>query len=524
MAFFNKHIRLTTLDVPRLLDLGNIMLIDGQVYDSATLSRKSSKLIEMMGYRDLIDGGGAGCLIGGNNLSAPYPWSNHSGFGLGNVPDQCWILDSSNSNVMYIHTTLGYFYRWDMSTNTLMCSAHTGWCPAKPVVVGQDTEYFYAYSTASKTAPYTTYMWRVNKQTLGFTGNTSCVVAHDYTHTTHLLYADQATLKFVFFESGDAGAVSITRHSAVNGFAGTEIVLSNAAITARCSAISPTAPNANREFWYMVPTATALQIRYNQANALWNVMTQKDINTTINWGSFTDLESKTPMYSDTHSTWAPYYQSFLVGTNKMLVIRAISCSEAVVPTESSTYNRWWLFDVSVPAAPVLLNTDRFTDNPVITSKFNVAPDGRFFAYVRQVGVQFYTFDSLTNSLLPSTLILINGLLSYSFDNSGRFWYLTNDYSLYFLDSTTTFDVELTVGTSTQTYVDVDLSNTLSVSARNYTGARIVTTIVLTISGSAVFTSNGTKTLQVTTLAESVLLVPVTVKGTGQIAFSAKPIL
>jgi hypothetical protein len=71
-----------------------------------------------------------------------------------------------------------------------------------------------------------------------------------------------------------------------------------------------------------------------------------------------------------------------------------------------------------------------------------------------------------------------------------------------------------------TFSGVNLSKNLVLNAYDENGDRVLTSVDLLITGSATFTSNGTKTLTLQTSAGADTLVPVTISGAGQVSVSA----
>jgi hypothetical protein len=187
------------------------------------------------------------------------------------------------------------------------------------------------------------------------------------------------------------------------------------------------------------------------------------------------------------------------------------------------YNRWWIFDVSGLSSITCLNTGTFVNNPNYTTKLQKASDGRYYMFSNGVGLQFFVYNDALNTLTESTLIPMPAATSYTFDSFGRLWYQLSDYSMYFTDNTTSYDVTMSLDNNTQQYIGSNLSNNLNISTWNYTGIRVATSVTLYLTGNAFFTSNSSQTIVITTSATVDTAIPVTVTGTGQVNFSAKPV-
>jgi len=529
MALYNKYVRNATVDIPRFLEFNGLVIIDGQLLDGATLVRKTDKFIEPIHDRNCLQAlnnnkltTSGGCRAYGNKSAAI---------------ENCkyWIVDSTNPNIVYFSTfnsSGGYINKVDLSTYAMTSVAVGNEATNIITFVGQDATYLYGiipiyYYYYDGGTRYTagTRIIKIKKSDLSITasGGDSNPGANAYNTWSivnyKILKTDQSSGYFVVWVSHGNDFKNIIRTAYAT--LPTVTYLTNSSVNPLCHCDTfPTDPDENRNFWCFCPALTAtLEMYYYQPNSDWSALTQ-NVTCTINWNGFTATDVTTDPITASASR-AVAYTNFLVSPTKVLTVRSINDPGGSNPTPQ--YNRWWVWDVTTPNSVTLLNTGAFTNNPNYTTCLEKAPDGRFYMWVKDSGIQFFNFINNSNALIESTFIPMNNALSFTFDSFGRLWYELPDYGMYIIDATTSIDVTMTLDSSLQTYAGINLSNNINLSAWTYQGVRVASGMYIYVSGNAVFTNNNSKIIQVTTNDSADTVIPITVTGPGMITFSAKPV-
>jgi hypothetical protein len=502
-------------NIPRLLEVGSNLIINGQVFDGATLSRKTSKLVEIYSDRDSLV-----CTSSYNIVNRSTITNLTGDRASSNINSKHYIQDSVNPNIYYVITNAGqasnYFYKIDISTWTVQVNNVASQLYGS-FILGQDLTNVYAIAMGAST---TTYLVKMNKSAMTTTTASWVAPAAGVFNDLKLLYSDAVNGNFWLYNTYDAGNRTISQLTYAQGWTAVAATLSAKVTSGTYAESIPTDVDANRNFWVLScgASSTVLYMYYFQANSTWTALTQNNIQCTMNWNGFTASDMTNNAYANT-SGIGTCYANFLVGTNKVLVCRSFN---SVMSNSTPQYNRWWVFDVSGLSTVTCLNTGTFVNNPNYVTKLQKAPDGRYYMFSNGVGLQFFVYNDDLNTLTESTLVPMPNATSYTFDSYGRLWYQLSDYSMYFTDNTTSYDVTMTLDSTTQQYTGSNLSNNLNISTWNYTGTRVSTKVTLYLTGNAYFTSNSSQTIVVTTSTTADTVVPVTITGTGQVNFSAKP--
>ncbi|MFL0197259.1 hypothetical protein ACJDU8_17090 [Clostridium sp. WILCCON 0269] len=142
--------------------------------------------------------------------------------------------------------------------------------------------------------------------------------------------------------------------------------------------------------------------------------------------------------------------------------------------------------------------------------------------VRQNGLDIFTVDTTTSKLILQDTIN-ESIYSCGIDELERVWYVTsldglvNDAKIKVFSVGAIILVNTDFADSNLTYQGQDIDSNVNVSTRDNAGNRVATNLQLLLEGNAIFTSTGTKTINITTNASVDISVPIKVQGDGMIS-------
>jgi hypothetical protein len=137
--------------------------------------------------------------------------------------------------------------------------------------------------------------------------------------------------------------------------------------------------------------------------------------------------------------------------------------------------------------------------------------------IKRTHMEIFSVD-ITNGAFVQHETINGPFHGIGIDSLERIWVMKNEADSQLemispgLSATVTVDFE----SNDLIYDSADLTNNVVIDARNYNGDRISTNLKLTLEGSAVFTENGLKSINVVTSLDASTLVPITIKGDGMI--------
>ena len=137
-----------------------------------------------------------------------------------------------------------------------------------------------------------------------------------------------------------------------------------------------------------------------------------------------------------------------------------------------------------------------------------------FLVVTTQNMGIYTFDTGSKSLTLAQTIP-GEFRTYGVDTYNRLWACTYNNDLFCFSLDSPVRINITSPTSSYNYAGSSLSGSILVEARNYLGNYVAVPTRLTIEGnSAVFTSNTSSSIDITTSTSSSLSIPITINNGG----------
>ena len=137
-----------------------------------------------------------------------------------------------------------------------------------------------------------------------------------------------------------------------------------------------------------------------------------------------------------------------------------------------------------------------------------------FLVVTTQNMGIYTFDTGSKSLTLAQTIP-GEFRTYGVDTYNRLWACTYNNDLFCFSLDSPVRINITSPTSSYNYAGSSLSGSILVEARNYLGNYVAVPARLTIEGnSAVFTSNTSSSIDITTSTSSSLSIPITINNGG----------
>lgn len=429
--------------------------------------------------------------------------------------DKVWIFANNGSNT----SSFGYF-KLSTKTFTKVGSNPTftnGILTEKNVIiVGQDNTNIFIVYNAYTTATVA-YMASINKSTGAITTNSVLAGSTSTVYNEMRVIKRDYDNKFAIIRYQYAGfKTNIIKISWSTGTLTSSTLTSQATASTAVSAKStPLIDRSGDKFWDFRGNASLTTFGlflYTTADNYTTLSSTATTGTvcTIDWSIFT-----APTY-----VTQKFYQLFLTSNGHFLLTQAHMGS-----ITGSTLYKYWVLSKTNDTTFTCINSGDLIDSAY--GPWGTSPDGRFIiSAANAVNIIFYTFNTTTNSLEKNTTIqTANAVYANGFDSMGRFWYrdsATTPYgNYYFLDSTTSQNITISLQNQNQTYTGSNLSNNVIVNAYDFASARLAKNITLYVAGNAIFTSNGLKTINVTTSSSADLLVPLTITGAGAINLSGK---
>jgi len=137
-----------------------------------------------------------------------------------------------------------------------------------------------------------------------------------------------------------------------------------------------------------------------------------------------------------------------------------------------------------------------------------------FLVVTTQNMGIYTFDTGSKSLTLAQTIP-GEYRTYGVDTYNRLWATTYNNDLFCFSLDSPIRINITSPTSSYNYAGNSISGSILVEARNYLGNYVAVPARLTIEGnSAVFTSNSSSSINVTTNTSASITVPITINNGG----------
>ena len=137
-----------------------------------------------------------------------------------------------------------------------------------------------------------------------------------------------------------------------------------------------------------------------------------------------------------------------------------------------------------------------------------------FLVVTTQNMGIYTFDTGSKSLTLAQTIP-GEYRTYGVDTYNRLWATTYNNDLFCFSLDSPIRINITSPTSSYNYAGSSISGSILVEARNYLGNYVAVPARLTIEGnSAVFTSNSSSSINVTTNTSASITVPITINNGG----------
>jgi len=137
-----------------------------------------------------------------------------------------------------------------------------------------------------------------------------------------------------------------------------------------------------------------------------------------------------------------------------------------------------------------------------------------FLVVTTQNMGIYTFDTGSKSLTLAQTIP-GEYRTYGVDTYNRLWATTYNNDLFCFSLDSPVRINITSPTSSYNYAGNSISGSILVEARNYLGNYVAVPARLTIEGnSAVFTSNSSSSINVTTNTSASITVPITINNGG----------
>ena len=137
-----------------------------------------------------------------------------------------------------------------------------------------------------------------------------------------------------------------------------------------------------------------------------------------------------------------------------------------------------------------------------------------FLVVTTQNMGIYTFDTGSKSLTLAQTIP-GEFRTYGVDTYNRLWACNYNNDLFCFSLDSPVRINITSPTSSYNYAGSSLSGSILVEARNYLGNYVAVPARLTIEGnSAVFTSNTSSSIDITTSTSSSLSIPITINNGG----------
>jgi hypothetical protein len=137
-----------------------------------------------------------------------------------------------------------------------------------------------------------------------------------------------------------------------------------------------------------------------------------------------------------------------------------------------------------------------------------------FLVVTTQNMAIYTFDTGSKSLTLAQTIP-GEFRTYGVDTYNRLWACTYNNDLFCFSLDSPVRINITSPTSSYNYAGSSLSGSILVEARNYLGNYVAVPTRLTIEGnSAVFTSNTSSSINITTNTSASITVPITINNGG----------
>ena len=137
-----------------------------------------------------------------------------------------------------------------------------------------------------------------------------------------------------------------------------------------------------------------------------------------------------------------------------------------------------------------------------------------FLVVTTQNMGIYTFDTGSKSLTLAQTIP-GEFRTYGVDTYNRLWACTYNNDLFCFSLDSPVRINITSPTSSYNYAGSSLSGSILVEARNYLGNYVAVPTRLTIEGnSAVFTSNTSSSIDITTNTSASITVPITINNGG----------
>ena len=147
-------------------------------------------------------------------------------------------------------------------------------------------------------------------------------------------------------------------------------------------------------------------------------------------------------------------------------------------------------------------------------------DNKNLLCLTDLGIFFTNFSSASESYIINDNKTVNPK-SVGVDLNENIWYINGNGTVDLINGTSADSVEISSEKSNYTYTGENISTFINVSAKNINGELISTKLSLTIKGEALWDSNNTKNINVTTSDTEVIKLPITIKNNGTITIIPK---
>lgn len=235
---------------------------------------------------------------------------------------------------------------------------------------------------------------------------------------------------------------------------------------------------------------------------LTSIVAEADCN--ITWGTITQL----PVFA---SNTYLHYESFITSVNSKnyLTVAIWESGTNATPANLTGYGLYtFLIDPTTHDLTfksfVQPSADYFRGYVGIKSN-------SFLVCATPTTCYFMNFD-VVNEKFVVTDSLVNQPYFIGADASDNIYIVDVLYNVEMLTAFTPTYVAVLWEMTTYNWLGTNISTFCTAEARNMSGIDIACNLVLTIKGSAVFTSNGSKTINITTLTTGALQVPITING------------
>jgi hypothetical protein len=438
------------------------------------------------------------------------------------------VRDNYNPEIFYswvIGSRLNYnfFHKYRETTSKVELISHTyysGWPTSYPMVqqyCGQNKEYLY-YIMATGNAG-NTYFVRINKTTLA---NETIDSFATYSVGT----AFRETDGFVYYGYQEKyGNTYMKRYNKTTNIS--EIIKCNVLNSSRyfttriCDPIQLSDTSDYTFALHHDPTAnkhyiTKYLLDYSKTDLL---LINTETTASIDWGSLGYTEIK-PLPSATYFQ----YELFTIKASNGKMYLGVEVSALSGQSPTANINDLGIYVFLIDPTTRNLTFKGFTQpSSSLYRGFLGINNNLFLIATTDISMIFLRFDETAEKFVVQETIN-NQPYFIGADQAENIWIINGSQEVEMISPLVPKDTVINYEFNSYKYLGSDINTYITIESKNYNNANVVANIDLTISGNAVFTSNGIKTIQESTIATGPKMIPVTIKGPGSVTVYPKLVL